>query len=54
MFECGFNYKVEEYGVVTLEADNEGSADYLVREYVRETFPDAMNIEVDYIKEVKI
>lgn len=54
MYEAGFTYRIEEYGVVTLEAPDEDMADVLVREYVVETFPDAMNIEIDYIKEAKI
>lgn len=54
MYEAGFNYKVEEFGVVTLEADNEEQADEFTREHVREAYDDATNIEVEYIKELKI
>lgn len=54
MYEIGFTYKVEEYGVVTLGAQSEGDADLQAREYIQDTFPDAMNVEIDYVKEIKI
>jgi len=53
MYDIGFTYKVEEYGVVNLEADTEDQADEFGREYVRESFPDVSDIEIDYIREVK-
>lgn len=52
MYESGFTYKVEEYGVVCLEADNPEWADQLARDYVSEMFPDATNVEIDYVKEI--
>lgn len=53
-FEIGFTYRIEEYGTVELEAIDDTEADEFARTYVREAFPDAMGIEIDYIKELKI
>lgn len=54
-FEVGFTYKVEEYGVVTLTGlQDDGEADEQAREYVREAYPDASDIEIDYIKEIVV
>lgn len=52
-YEIGFTYKVEEYGVVSLTADNDDQADEFAREHVREAYPDVTDIQIDFIKEVK-
>lgn len=52
MFVGEFTYDIEEYGAVTLEANDELEADELIREHVRESYPDVKNISVDSIKEV--
>lgn len=50
MYDIGFTYKVEEYGVVTLDAQTEQEADEMGREYVRDAYPDVTDIEIDYVK----
>ena len=50
MYDIGFNYKVEEYGIVSLEADDDNQADEFGREYVRETYPDVVDVEIDYVR----
>lgn len=51
-FEVGFTYRVEEYGTVELDAVDDTEADEFARDHVREAYPDATMIEIDYIKEV--
>lgn len=53
-FEIGFTYKVEEFGSVELEALDDGEADEFAREHVREAYPEARDVEIDYIKEIVI
>lgn len=53
-FEIGFTYKIEEFGTVELEAVDDFEADEFAREHVREAYPDALNVEIDYIKEIKV
>lgn len=53
-YDIGFTYKVEEYGVVSLEASDPTEADEFGREYVRESFPDVTDVEIDYVKELKV
>lgn len=53
LYNIEFNYKIEEYGDVILEADNEDQADEFTREYIRDVFPDAMYAEVTQIKLAK-
>lgn len=50
LYDIEFNYKIEEYGNVTLEADNEDQADDFGREHIREVFPDAEYIQISNIK----
>lgn len=54
LYDIGFTYKVEEYGVVSLEAADPEQADEFGREYVRESFPDVTDVEIDYVKELKV
>lgn len=53
-FEVGFTYMIEEYGLVVFNADNDNEADEIAREHVRETYPDATNVTIDYVKEITI
>lgn len=53
-FEVGFTYKVEEFGVVELNALDDGEADEMAREHVREAYPEASDVEIDYIKEIVV
>ena len=52
-YAVDFSYKIEEYGVVELEADNLEQAEDFAREYVAETYPDVMDVSIDGIKEIK-
>lgn len=52
-YEIEFNYKVEEYGTVLLEADDVEQAEQFGQEYVKETYSDVTDITIDSIKEVK-
>lgn len=50
---CGeFSYKVEEWGTVTLEADDLEQADDYVAEHIREAYPDALDVTVESLKEI--
>lgn len=51
-FEIGFSYKIEEFGVVTLDASDRGDAEEEGIIHVRETYPDVTDITIDYIKEI--
>lgn len=51
-FEIGFSYKVEEFGVVTLDAMDIDDAYVAAEDYVKETYPDVTDITVDYAKEI--
>lgn len=51
-YEIGFSYKIEEYGVITLDATDRDDAEKEGFIHVRETYPDVTDITVDYIKEV--
>lgn len=52
--EAGFTYKVEEYGVVSMDVSDLAHAEDEVLDYVRNTYEDATDITVDYVKELKI
>lgn len=54
-YEIDFGYKIEEYGVVELEADDVEQAEEFAREYVKDTYPDDIisDITIDAIKEIK-
>lgn len=51
-YEIGFSYKIEEFGVVALQALDADEADELGREHVYTAFPEATDIRVDYVKEM--
>lgn len=52
MFVGEFRGKVEEWGSVTLEADNLEQADEYVSEHVREAYPDLIEFEIETLKEI--
>lgn len=52
-YEIDYAYKIKEWGVVTLEADDVEQAEDFGKEYVRESFPDVTEIEIEGIKEIK-
>lgn len=53
-FEVNFSYDIKEWGTVVMNVDNEDDATVEAMDYVRETFPDAIIIEIDEVKEIKI
>ncbi len=52
-YEVDFEYKVSEYGTIALSADNPDQADDFAREDIYETYPDATDITVVTVREVK-
>lgn len=52
MYIADFTYDIEEYGSVTLEADNLDQADEFVAEHIREAYPDVKNVSVEALKEI--
>lgn len=53
MYDVEFSYKLPEWGNVELEAIDADEAETLAERYVKETFPDAMDVEVTSVREVK-
>lgn len=52
-YAVDFSYKIEEFGVVEMDADNIEQAEDFAREYVQETYPDVLDVQIDSIKELK-
>jgi hypothetical protein len=52
-YEVDFGYKVEEYGVVEIEADDLEQAEEFAHEHIKEMYPDVTDITIDGIKEIK-
>lgn len=53
LYDVEFEYKIMEYGVTSLEADNPDQADEYAREYVYETYPDVTDLSIVTVREVK-
>lgn len=53
MYDVEFSYNLPEWGNVELDADNPEDADRLAFDYIRNSFPDAVNIEITSVREVK-
>lgn len=53
-FIVDFNYSMPEYGTVTVSADSYEEAEEAALEYVRETYDEAKNIEIESIKELSV
>ncbi len=53
-YEVGFSYKVNEFGTIEMEALNDQDAEDLGLEHVFQTFPEATDIAIDYVKEINI
>lgn len=49
-----FNYTMPEYGTITITADNYEDASEAAMEYIRETYDEAKNIEIESIKELNV
>lgn len=52
-YAVDFSYKIEEYGVVELDADNVEQAEDFAREYFTEAYTDATDFTIDGVKEIK-
>lgn len=52
MYVAEFKYQVEEWGSVTLEANDLDQADDFVHEHIREAYPDVTSFEVETLKEI--
>lgn len=53
-FEIDFSYRVTEWGSVILDAIDKDEAEEFALEHVHEAYPDAMGIEIDTVKEIKV
>ena len=51
-YDVDYSFKTEQCGIVLIEADDPEQASLFAREYVIEEFPEAMNIEIDSVKEI--
>ena len=51
-FEVDTSYKSEEYETATYEALDVEEAEQLAMEYIRNTYPEAIDIEVDAVRQV--
>lgn len=51
-YEIDFTYKVEEYGVVDLEADSLEQAEEFAREHIKEAYSDVTDVNIDTIREI--
>lgn len=51
-YEIGFTYAVEEYGVIALDALDKTEAEEEALLHVKETYPFAFNIDINYSKEI--
>lgn len=51
-YEIEFTYKIEEYGAVELEAESEADAEVQARDYIRDSYPDAMLVTIDEVKPI--
>lgn len=51
-FEVDFRFKTQEWGTVELPASNADEAEMFAETYVKENYPDAVDIEIDGVREV--
>lgn len=51
-YSIEFTGKVEEYGVVELEAVDSDEAENFAREHVAEAYPEYQDVSIDSIKEI--
>lgn len=53
MFDVEFKYNLPEWGNVELEATDVDEAAVMAEQYVKDTFLDAMDIEITSVREMK-
>lgn len=51
-YNVKFSYMVEEFGETVINADDVEQAEMFGLEYIRETYPEAMGIDIDSVKEI--
>jgi len=51
-YNVDYSFKTEQCGIVLIEADDPEQAELFAREWVIEELPEAMNIEIDSVKEI--
>lgn len=51
-YNVNFDYMVEEFGAVNVEADDTEQATQFAREYVLETYPEACQVVIGEVTEV--
>lgn len=51
-FNVNFDYMVEEFGATTVEADDKEQAEQFAREYVLETYPEAVQVVIGEVSEI--
>lgn len=54
MYEIEYEYKIKEYGVIQLPADNTEQADEYAQEYIKETFQDISDVAITGIRELPV
>ena len=51
-YNVDYSYEVEEFGSTVVEADDEEQAEIFGREYVLETYPEAIKVVIDKVREI--
>lgn len=52
-YEIDFSYKVEEFGIVDINADDLEQAEQFAREHITEAYPEVTDVTIDAIRELK-
>lgn len=52
-YTIDFEYKVQEFGQVDLEADDPEQAELFAREHITEAYPEVLNVDITEVKEIK-
>ena len=53
LYDIGFTGKLQEWGNVELEADGVEQAEEYAREQILDIYPEYMDVEIEYVKELK-
>ena len=52
-YEVDYNYKVEEFGTFVTEASDTDEAEQNTLNYLRETYPENLGLEIETVREVQ-
>jgi len=52
-YDVGFTGKLQEWGNVELEADNAEQAEEFAHEQILDLYPEYIDVEIEFIKELK-